>query len=303
MISSTSNDKIKYMEKLRKSASFRREEGLFPVEGIRMVREIPADRLDCLYYTEKAYEKNRKEILNIYDARIMNGGIDERRLSDNESKVSESGQKYLMPENETFQPVSDACMNKMSDTETPQGIIAAVRMTGFSLEDIISRHDDSGEAAGESEPLILIAEKLQDPGNLGTIIRTAEAAGVTGIILSKDCADIYNPKTIRSTMGAIFRMKMYVSDDLVSDISRLKAYGVKVYAMHLSGSEFFEKDFTKGTAFLIGNEGNGLSAEVSAAADEMMRIPMMGKVESLNAAVSASVVAYEALRQRRGIKK
>ena len=104
-------------------------------------------------------------------------------------------------------------------------------------------------------------------------------------------------------MGAIFRMKMYVSDDLVSDINRLKAYGVKVYAMHLSGSEFFEKDFTKGTAFLIGNEGNGLSAEVSAAADEMMRIPMMGKVESLNAAVSASVVAYEALRQRRGIKK
>ena len=303
MISSTSNDKIKYMEKLRKSASFRREEGLFPVEGIRMVREIPADRLDCLYYTEKAYEKNREEILNIYDARIMNGGIDERGLSDNESKVSESGQKYFMPENETFQPVSDACMNKMSDTETPQGIIAAVRMTGFSLEDIISRHDDSGEADGESEPLILIAEKLQDPGNLGTIIRTAEAAGVTGIILSKDCADIYNPKTIRSTMGAIFRMKMYVSDDLVSDISRLKAYGVKVYAMHLSGSEFFEKDFTKGTAFLIGNEGNGLSAEVSAAADEMMRIPMMGKVESLNAAVSASVVAYEALRQRRGIKK
>ena len=89
-------------------------------------------------------------------------------------------------------------------------------------------------------------------------------------------------------------------DDILKDIERIKNKGVKVYAMHLSGSEFYEKDFTKGTAFLIGNEGNGLSPEVSAAADEMMRIPMMGKVESLNAAISASVVSYEALRQRRG---
>lgn len=325
MISSTSNDKIKYMEKLRKSASFRREEGLFPVEGIRMVREIPADRLQYLYYTEKAYEKNEQEIQAVYDGCMKRYGVDDGSSSSDALRQNEKRLNSMLPENDWFQPVSDACMKKMSDTETPQGIIAAVRMEQCSLEDVTNnvmdhhdikygeRNDDNsdytGEADGRSgldksdicfEPLILILEKLQDPGNLGTIIRTAEAAGVTGIILSKDCADIYNPKTVRSTMGAVFRMKIYVSEDILKDIERIKDKGVKVYAMHLSGSEFYEKDFTKGTAFLIGNEGNGLSPEVSAAADEMMRIPMMGKVESLNAAISASVVSYEALRQRRG---
>lgn len=287
------------MEKLRKSASFRREEGLFPVEGIRMVREIPKDRLVQLFYTEKAYEKYGEEIDHIVD--------------DDKAAVSEYFND-AMADNTMPQLVSDACMKKMSDTETPQGILAAVKMKYFSLEDILTVGEDENAAAnkreadnknhddhtaGCNEPLILILEKLQDPGNLGTIIRSSEAAGVTGIIVSRDCADIYNPKTIRSTMGALFRMKMYISDDLPSDIEILKERGVKVYAMHLSGSEFYEKDFTKATAFLIGNEGNGLSPEVSAAADELMRIPMMGKVESLNAAISATVVSYEALRQRR----
>ena len=258
MITSTSNDKIKYMEKLRKSASFRHEEGLFPVEGIRMIREVPDERLETLFYTEKAYSRYKNEI-------------------------SALGQKAV--------EVSEACMNRMSDTETPQGIIAAVSMKTSGLRDIID----------EADPLILILEKLQDPGNLGTIIRTAEAAGVTGIIVSSDSSDIYNPKVIRSTMGAILRVRIYVSDDLVEDIRLIREKGVKVYAMHLQGDEFYVKDFTKGTAFLIGNEGNGLSEAVSNEADELMRIPMMGSVESLNAAVSASVVSYEALRQRRSI--
>lgn len=258
MITSTSNDKIKYMEKLRKSASFRHEEGLFPVEGIRMIREVPDERLETLFYTEKAYLRYKDEI-------------------------SALSQKAV--------EVSEACMNRMSDTETPQGIIAAVSMKTSGLRDIID----------EADPLILILEKLQDPGNMGTIIRTAEAAGVTGIIVSSDSSDIYNPKVIRSTMGAILRVRIYVSDDLVEDIRLIREKGVKVYAMHLQGDEFYAKDFTKGTAFLIGNEGNGLSEAVSNEADELMRIPMMGSVESLNAAVSASVVSYEALRQRRSI--
>ncbi|MBQ6230558.1 MAG: RNA methyltransferase [Eubacterium sp.] len=254
MITSTSNDKIKYMEKLRKSASFRREEGLFPVEGIRMVREIPKDRLVQLFYTEKAYERYGAEF-----------GLE-------------------------VETVSEQCMKKMSDTDTPQGILAAVRMKNYTLEDILDGDDGS--------PFILVLEKLQDPGNLGTIIRTAEAAGVTGIMISSDSADIYNPKTIRSTMGALFRMRIYISDDLLRDVAELKKKGIVVYAMHLNGEEFYDKDFKKPSAFLIGNEGNGLSDELSHTADEMMRIPMLGKVESLNAAISASVVSYEVFRQR-----
>lgn len=266
MITSTSNDKIKYMEKLRKSASFRHEEGLFPVEGIRMIKEIPGERVVKLYYTEKAYERYREEI----DSININTGFEDDRL------------------------VSESCMKKMCDTENPQGIISAVRMYECAFEDIIS-----GEGADKkTAPLILVLEKLQDPGNLGTIIRTSEAAGVTGIMISNDSADIYNPKVIRSTMGAIFRMKIYVSPDLPEDVTKLKASGITVYSMHLNGEQFYEKDFTKGTAFLIGNEGNGLSDELSSLADEMIRIPMMGQVESLNAAISASVAAYEALRQR-----
>ena len=172
-----------------------------------------------------------------------------------------------------------------------------MRMVDYTLEDILVGNNENANNA----QFILVLEKLQDPGNLGTIIRTAEAAGVTGIMISRDSADIYNPKTIRSTMGALFRMRIYISDDLVRDMAELKEKGIVVYAMHLDGEEFYDKDFRKPSAFLIGNEGNGLSDELSAAADEKMRIPMLGKVESLNAAISASVVSYEVLRQRRGV--
>ena len=272
MITSISNDKIKFMEKLRKSASFRRENGLYIVEGMRRVKEIPKGRINSIYYTERAFERYREKfevLLDMYK--------------------------------DICEEVSESCMNKMSDTETPQGIIASVKMKHYSLEDII--RDKKAEEKGEKvpKPFILVLERLQDPGNLGTIIRSAEATGVTGIVVSGDSADIYNPKVIRSTMGAIFRVKIYISDEIIHDIAAIKKNGIKVYAMHLDGAEFYNKDFTAPSAFLIGNEGNGLSPEAGREADDMIRIPMMGKVESLNAAISASVVSYEVLRQR--IKK
>ncbi|SEF80592.1 RNA methyltransferase, TrmH family [Eubacterium ruminantium] len=284
MITSTSNDKIKYVEKLKKSASFRREEGCFPVEGIRMVREIPAERIRELYITEKAYVNYREEIKAICITAGFSGG--------NHKAAEES------VESEQVHMVSDTCMKKMSDTETPQGVLAVVRASNYTLEDILIDNNESDGKSSAKAPLLLVLEKLQDPGNMGTIFRTAEAAGVTGLIISGDSADVYNPKVIRSTMGAIFRMKFYISNDLVMDMKKLKEKGIKVYAMHLLGESFYDKDFRKPTAFLIGNEGNGLSDRLSAEADERMKIPMMGSVESLNAAVSASVVAYEALRQR-----
>ena len=142
-------------------------------------------------------------------------------------------------------------------------------------------------------------DNLKDPGNLGTIFRTAEAAGVTGIILSSDCVDIYNPKVVRSTMGAVLRMPFLYVEDLPGAIGELKKEGLLVYAAHLAGERAYDEDYTTGCAFLIGNEGNGLRDEVAACADRRILIPMCGRAESLNAAVAAAVLMFEAGRQRR----
>ena len=144
-----------------------------------------------------------------------------------------------------------------------------------------------------------LAETIQDPGNLGTIMRTAEGAGVAGVIMSSDTVDIYNPKTVRSTMGSIFRVPFVYCDDLTASVEELKASGVECYAAHLKGEKScFEYDYARPTAFFIGNEGNGLSDKMAAMADTYIRIPMEGKLESLNAGISAAILTYEAKRQR-----
>lgn len=260
VIRSGSNEKVKQLRKLVKSSKERMENGLYIVEGIRMFREIPESLLLETYISESALEK--------YEAVISAALCDCHVLSDS-----------------VFQSVSD--------TKSPQGILAVVRMKAYTFEDICGCTFDSDKC-----PFILVAERLQDPGNLGTIIRSAEAAGVTGIILSNDCADIYNPKTVRSTMGSLFRMPVYFSDNLKEDINILHKNNIKIYGAHLKGESMYKADFTKPSAFLIGNEGNGLSENIAAEADELIYIPMKGGVESLNAAVSASVICYEVLRQR-----
>lgn len=261
MITSASNDKIKEIKKLMKSASRRKETGLYIVEGIRMVREIPADAIKALYVAESMMEKF-EDICNQTQAEV--------------------------------EIVRDSVFHSMSDTNTPQGILAEVYQSHVREDNLFAENKN---------PFLLIIERLQDPGNLGTIIRTSEGAGVTGIILSSDCVDVYNPKVIRSTMGAIFRMPIVVSDNLVETIEHVKKKNILVYGAHLNGTTFYERDFTGGCAFLIGNEGNGLSDEISAKADDLIRIPMCGRVESLNAAVSTAVIAYEVLRQRSTRKK
>ena len=149
-------------------------------------------------------------------------------------------------------------------------------------------------------PLLLILENLQDPGNLGTMMCTSEGAGVTGVLLSRGCVDIYNPKTIRSTMGSVYRVPFLYTDDLSRDMEKLHEKGITTYAAHLKGKGFYDEESYKGpTAFLIGNEGNGLRDEIADAADIYIRIPMCGQVESLNAAISATLLMYEANRQRR----
>ena len=147
---------------------------------------------------------------------------------------------------------------------------------------------------------LLILESIQDPGNLGTMVRTGEGAGITGIIMNRTTVDLFNPKTIRSTMGSIYRLPYYITDNLEETLAMLQGKGVHLYAAHLKGTTMYDAfDYTKACGFLIGNEGNGLSKEIADCADTYIRIPMEGKVESLNAAISATLLMYECNRQRR----
>ena len=186
--------------------------------------------------------------------------------------------------------VEDRVFQAAADTKTPQGILAVVRRQHYSLEQVLG---------GES-PLLMILENLQDPGNLGTILRTGEGAGVTGVIMTAETVDIYNPKTIRSTMGSVYRMPFCYVSDFGAAAEEMKRRGIALYAAHLKGKDSYDKpDYRRGCGFLVGNEGNGLTEEAAALADSYIRIPMCGHVESLNAAVASAVLMYEALRQRR----
>lgn len=207
--------------------------------------------------------------------------------------VAESEEQKYVPDIKRYDMdyvvLTDKLFKDLSDTGTPQGIMGVVRFDTITLENMLD---------GDETPCIFILEKLQDPGNLGTIIRTAEGAGATGIVISSDSVDLYNPKTVRSTMGSIFRVPIYISKDLGTDIKVIKSHGISVYGAHLDGKNLYDNTFTEPCAFLVGNEGNGLSARISETADKLLRIPMKGKVESLNAATSVAVIGYEVLRQR-----
>ena len=187
--------------------------------------------------------------------------------------------------------VTDEIFTGIADTRTPQGVISLVEQRHFQPQDLLTT---------ERTPLLLALETLQDPGNLGTIVRMAEGAGVTGILLSGDCVDIYNPKVIRSTMGSIYRMPFCYVEDLRPWLILWKKRGIRLFAAHLQGrAAYEEEDYTLPAAFMIGNESRGLTDGTSGLADRLIRIPMQGQVESLNAAVAASILAFEAARQRR----
>ena len=267
MITSTNNNQIKNIIALNKKARERRAQRLFVVEGIRGVAEVPGDLLHAIYYVE---------------------GFGD----------SEEGQKFLSEMHSkapqvTCEEVARSVFNSMSDTVTPQGVLALVKMQEFTLEDVL------GGSTGRPAHVIIL-ESLQDPGNMGTIVRTAEGAGATGIIMNSTTVDIYSPKVVRSTMGSIFRVPHIVAPDLGETIKTLEyKYGVSVYAAHLKGEKFYtELDFKGATAFMIGNEGNGLTDEMANLATSYLKIPMEGQLESLNASVAASLLMYETHRQR-----
>lgn len=260
MISSTSNSQIKNIIQLQNKSKYRNKQGCFVVEGIRIFSEIPVEEIVKIYVSESYYNKAKDDILK---------------------KITSS--EYEVVDNEVFK--------KISDTITPQGILAVVKQKKKSIEELIEYCDEKS--------LYLILEDVQDPGNLGTIVRTAEAAGVTGIIMSNSTVDIYNSKVVRSTMGSIFRVPFVYVENLENVIDELKKKNVTVYAAHLKGnSGYYTKDYKKSSAFLLGNEGNGLSDKIADKADEYIKIPMFGKIESLNVASAATILMYEALRQK-----
>lgn len=192
----------------------------------------------------------------------------------------------------SYEIVADNVFNTISDTQTPQGILALVKMPEYTMDDLMGK---DGKV-----PHLLILESIQDPGNLGTMMRTGEGAGVTGIIMNKTTVDIFHPKTIRATMGSLYRVPFYVTNSLEETLQELKPKGISLYAAHLKGTKSYDQpDYSKPCGFLIGNEGNGLSDKIVECADEYIRIPMEGKVESLNAAIAATLLMYEVNRQRR----
>ena len=260
MITSAGNGRIKYLDNLIKKARFRRSEGKFVAEGIKMFNEAPKELLLEVYVKEGAYDS--------FD-------IDTRK------KLERIG----------YETLSESVFNKVSDTVTPQGILSVNKIREYSINDIIS----------EEKPSIAVLENIQDPGNIGTIIRTAEGAGVSGIILSRDCVDIFNPKVIRSTMGSIFRMKFTFVENFDECFKIFKEKNIDTYALALdkNAKEYDKYDYKKGTAFFIGNEGNGLKESTVKKCGNTAFIPMCGEVESLNASVAASLMMYEIYRQRR----
>lgn len=260
MITSSANPKVKQVVQWQTKAKERRSAGIFLTEGFKLLEEAPEELIKEIYLTREAAERaaSRRTI---------------------QEKLDKAG----------YEIVSQELFSKMSDTRTPQGVLCVMRQPRYSLEQLIS----------VDSPLLVVLENLQDPGNLGTIVRTGEGAGITGVIMSRQTVDIFNPKTIRATMGSIFRVPFVYVDSLKETVSRLHEKGIHTYAAHLAGKKYYDSfSFRQGTAFFIGNEGNGLSEETAGLAEEYLKIPMEGRVESLNAAVAASLLLYEAHRQR-----
>lgn len=260
MISSTSNPRVKNIVVLQKKAKERKSRGLFVIEGRKMLEEVLRDAPEA--------------IAELY--------VTEAYLEVPEQR---NALKQI-----TYELVTENVMKAMAETMEPQGALAAVRMPCFDKEKLLQR-----------ENAVWVAlEDLRDPGNLGTILRTSEAAGVTGVILSASSVDIYNPKVIRSTMGAIFRIPHFYAEDFLAELEQIKQDGAHIYAAHLAGTQWYDEPAYEGkSVILIGNEANGLSDAAAAKADCLVKIPMEGKAESLNAAVATALFVYEAYRKQR----
>lgn len=249
-ITSPQNTIIKKVKELQKKKSTRKKEGLFVIEGIRGVKEIPSHvKIKYLITTEE---------------------IDEKELGNVQV--------------EEWLEVSKEIYKSMSDTQSPQGAMAIAYMPGIALNELEIE-----------EGHYLVLENLQDPGNLGTIIRTAHAFDFKGILITKGSVDLYSPKVVRATMSSLFHVPIVVDEEIETYINFLKQKGIALYttALRADAKPISDIHFEEKGAIIIGNEGNGVSDYVLEQTDHTMIIPMPGGAESLNASVAASICMYE----------
>ncbi|WP_058484861.1 TrmH family RNA methyltransferase [Defluviitalea phaphyphila] len=257
MIESIKNKKLKWLIMLQKSKKHRNKEKVFIVEGIKIIKEIPEKwEIISIFVSTSFMQENYNVINNI------------------SSNVFE---------------VSDKVFNSLSDTKTPQGILAVCKQKTFCIDEILK----------EDKGFYIILENIQDPGNLGTIIRTGDALGAKGIFLTKGTVDLYNPKVIRSTMGSIFHLPILIDVDIDELLTKLNEKNIFTLSAHLKGEKYpYEYDLNRALALIIGNEANGIKDSTAKKTDALVKIPMLGKAESLNAAMASGILMYEIVRQR-----
>ncbi|WP_426451539.1 TrmH family RNA methyltransferase [Paenibacillus sp. S-38] len=262
VIRSLQNPRVKQWTELQ-SRKGREKTGRFVVEGHHLVQEaLQSDAMpDTLVYSAERRDSCR-ELLE---------------------EAAQQGIECV--------PVGEEVLAKCTDTGTPQPVFAVVPKLSWRPQDLLKASEQGG--------LVVVVDGMQDPGNLGTIIRSADAVGASGVLLGKGTVDLYNPKTVRSTMGSMFHLPV-VQGDLTEWLPAAAERGVQVVSTSLQGAvSCYEHDFRAPTWFVIGNEGQGVSPEVQALAQHNVLIPMAGRAESLNAAMAATVVLFEAMRQRR----
>lgn len=257
-LTSKDNPQIKSAVKLKKSAKYRKQTGLFIAEGVRVCMDayLSGAIIESFFVTGSAVKKSREEF---------------------EKLDRYAANSYL---------VSDALFAQISDTQTPQGFLCVIKRLDKSAE------FDTIKNGGK----FLALENLQDPNNLGTILRSAEAFGVSGVILSSDCCDIYNPKVVRGSMGAVFRLNIIETESLTEYFAANPQ--LNTYAAVVDGNAEKVTDivFEEPCAVVIGNEGNGIRVETADACVKKITIPMNGKAESLNASVAAAVLIWEMVK-------
>ena len=277
VITSTSNQRIKNISSLLKRADKRKRDNVYVVEGVRLVLDAPLDDIQNIYVSDKLLNKSSTR-----DSTKSPDGSDEDcdRIRHFLEECDNAGIDITV--------VSSDVIKRITDTVTPQGIVAVIR-----------RHNN---CTYQGRDTYLLLEDIQDPGNMGTLLRSAEAAGIDMVIMSKGCVDIYNPKTIRSTMGTIYRLPyLRCLDDSMwyKIIDELKDAGVRLYGGCLNDSTYYgDVDYSSRCGIVIGNEGSGISDATLNMIDKV-HIPMKGGIESLNASVAGSILMYEINRHKR----
>ena len=262
VISNKDNEIIKNIRKL-KEKKYRDSENRYIIEGIKLIKEA-------------IEQKANIEQIVVCDEYVNDCNLGKDTLYE----IAKYKLVY----------VTRKVFEQLTDVKTPQGILAVIEKKTLI--------DEKVKEIDYTQDIIIALDDLQDPGNLGTVLRTVDSANLKQIILSKNCADPYNPKVVRSTMGAIFRVNIIQVDNLKEELQKLKKHNFNIMVTSLEGKKnIFEVEYNK-KVVVIGNEANGVSKEVQAIADEKVIIPMLGKTESLNASVATGVIVYEYVRRK-----